>query len=257
MVTSFKYRLHEVGPVVYGGSLIYPFSQAGAVLNFYSDFAHEAPDEVFGGGMVSVGPDGKPAFGLSYNYCGRPEEGERVLVPLRKFQKPLADTCAAQPYLTLQSAGDVRWPHGRNYYMKSGFIGKIEAAVIDEVLDRYAFRPHAMVRTVFYQVGGAANRVPRDATAYWQRDAEFDVMIFAGWDGPVSANQNNANIEKVREHWRGMSRHVDGTYLNSEANPTSIKVRRTFGGNYKRLVAVKTKYDPANLFRMNSNIRPD
>ena len=190
VVTAFTYRLHEVGPIVYGGRLSYPFEQTRRVLNFFSDFAAEAPDEVFAGGMVSVGPDGKPAFGLAYNYCGKPEDGERVLAPLRKFQKPLTDTCKATSYLSLQTGSDANWPYGRNYYMKSGFIHKIEPAVIDEVVDRYSEHPRNGVMTVFYQVGGAANRVPRDATAYWERDAEFDIMIFAGWDAPAHAEMN-------------------------------------------------------------------
>lgn len=256
VVTAFSYRLHEVGPMVYGGRLSYPFRDARAMLNFYSDFAHEAPDEVFGGGGLVMGPDGKPVFGLSYNYCGSPEDGERVLAPLRKFRKPLTDTCQATPYLSLQTSSDANWPHGRNYYMKSGFIRKIEPAVIDEVVGRYSDKPHPGVMTVFYQVGGAANRVPREATAYWERDTEFDVMIFAGWDAAAHAEVNGENIEKVREHWAGMEPHVNGTYLNSEGEATLDKVRRTFGDNYERLVAVKTKYDPGNQFRMNANIKP-
>lgn len=256
VVTSFTFRLHEIGPVVYGGRMSFPFSQAREILNFYSEYAHDAPDEVFGGGGVAINANGEPSFGISYNYCGNPGDGEKALEPLRKFRKPLTDTCKAVPYLALQTSSDVNWPHGRNYYMKSGFIRKIETAVIDEVIERYTANPHRIVRTVFYQVGGAANRVARDATAYWQRDPEFDVMIFAGWDGPVSAQQNSENIEMVREHWYGMEPHVKGTYLNSEAEDNLDKVRRTYGDNYERLVQIKTKYDPANLFRMNSNIRP-
>lgn len=135
-------------------------------------------------------------------------------------------------------------------------LRRIEPAVIDEVVDRYRDHPQPLVWTVFYQVGGAANRVPRDATAYWERDAEFDVMIFAGWDAAAHAEVNSRNIARVREHWAGMERYVNGTYLNSEGEATLDKVRRTFGDNYDRLVAIKTKYDPGNLFRMNANIKP-
>ena len=256
VVTAFSYRLHQVGPMVYGGRLSYPFEQAREVLNFYAEFAAAAPDEVFGGGGIVLGPDGKPVFGLAYNYCGRPEDGERVLAPLRKFRKPLVDTCKATPYLTLQTSSDGNWPHGRNYYMKSGFIRRIEPAIIDEVVDRYSEHPRPGVMTVFYQVGGAANRVPRDATAYWERDAEFDVMIFSGWDNPAHADLHDGHVAAVREHWAGMEPHVVGTYLNSEGEATLDKVRRTFGDNYERLVKVKKQYDPGNLFRMNANIKP-
>jgi len=254
--TAFTFFLHEVGPIVYGGRLAYEFKDARDVLTFYADYAANAPDEVFGGCGLVVGPDGAPSFGLSYNYCGTPEDGERALAPLRKFRKPIADTCQATPYLTLQTSSDVNWPHGRNYYMKSGFIRRIEPAVIEEVIGRYANNPRAQVRTTFYQVGGAANRVPRDATAYWERDAEFDVMIFAAWDGPPHGEVNAQNVEAVREHWKGMEPHVNGVYLNSEGEASIDKVRATFGDNYARLVKVKTAYDPGNLFRMNANIPP-
>lgn len=254
VVTSFEYLLHAVGPTMLGGVLMFPLAQARDVLEFFAGFASSAPDELNTDVLLTTLPDGQRVVLIDVCWCGSVESGERALKPLREFRKTLQDTIAPTPYVLLQNSGDADYPIGRRYYFKSGFVGHIERALIGEMVGRFESSPLSSLNVVFVHHGGAVARVPRDATAFWHRDAGHSVILESSWDNPLDADKNT---EWVRSAWRVLEPFTDGFYVN-ELSPdeTERRIRANYGGNYDRLVDVKVKYDPANLFHMNANVNP-
>jgi len=254
VVTSLEFQLHLVGPTLLGGALLFHLAQAREVLRFFAEFAADAPDELNTDLILLTLPDGQRAVMIDACFCGTIEAGERALRPLREFRKPLLDAIAPTPYVRLQSDADADFPHGRSYYIKSGFLRGIEHALIDEVVSRFESSPLPAFKVVFVHHGGAIGRLRHDATAFSHRDARHTVILESAWDNRSDAE---ANIEWVRNTWRVVEPFTNGFYVNELATDESERrVRTNYGANYDRLVALKTKYDPNNLFRMNANVKP-
>ena len=254
VVTAFEYQLHPVGPTVLAGSVLHDYEHAREALRFYYEFSSTAPDELSADAALMTTPSGERLFGISVCYCGALDAGERVLEPLRAYGAPLAAQIAPIPYLQVQSAGDSIFPRGRRYYWKAQFLREISEAAIDTLLRAYASAPSAMALAVFQQVGGAIARVPPAATAYAQREAAYDCFPISIWEDPA---EDEANIRWAREVWTAMRPFsTGGVYVNNLGDEGEDRVRAAYGGNYERLVALKTRYDPTNLFRLNQNIRP-
>ena len=254
VVTAFEYRLHPVGPEVLAGTVLYRWPQARDALRFYYQFSSAAPDELSADAALMTTPSGERLLAISVCYCGALDEGWRVLEPLRRYGAPVEATIAPTPYLQVQAAGDSVFPRGRRYYWKAQFLRAISDAAIDALLAAYAGAPSVNALAVLQQVGGAIARVPAAATAYAQRDAAYDCFPIAIWDDPA---EDAANLRWARELWRALQPFsTGGVYLNNLGDEGEDRVRAAFGGNYDRLVALKTRYDPTNLFRLNQNIRP-
>lgn len=254
VVTSFEFQLHAVAPTLLGGSLIFPLAQARDVLDFFAGFASNAPDELNTDVLLTTLPDGQRVVLIDVCWCGSIESGERALKPLRQFGKSLEDTIAPTPYVRLQNSGDNDYPIGRRYYFKSGFVGHIDRALVDEMVARFESSPLSSLTVVFVHHGGAVRRVQRDATAFWHRDAGHTVILESSWDNPLDAEKNT---EWVRSTWRVLEPFTDGFYVNELApDETERRIRANYGDHYNRLAELKTKYDPGNLFRMNANIKP-
>ena len=258
VVTSFEYRLHPVGPVL-AGLLVYPLEQAKEIFRFHRGFAAAAPDELRLDAYLGTTPLG-PAAVVVACWCGAIEEGERVLQPLRAFGTPAMDTIAPVSYQTIQDQFETLLPEARtpgrlHYYWKSGFVNELSDAAIETFVDRFPSVPSRFSVAGLEQLGGAVSRVGETETAFCHRDSQYSFSVFGQWDGPAESDKN---LEWTRGIWAAMQPFVqDGAYVNYlTGDEGDAKIRAAYGANYERLVAVKTKYDPTNVFRLNQNIKP-
>jgi FAD/FMN-containing dehydrogenase len=257
VVTSFEYQLHPVSPRMYGGSLVYPLAKARDLLHFLAEFSEHQPDELFVDTMLGNLPQLGKVLAFSVCYSGAPEKGEDIVKPLRGFG-PVVDAVGPATYVQLQSAPDRGAAHGRGYYERSGFLVRLTPELIDAAVDcMHAAQPPGARIMFTGDCGGAFNRVARDATAFWNRDARSTLIVQAFWEDPRDAAASETHMRWARESFDRLSPHTKGFYVNTIAvDDPGQRVRATYGDNYPRLVALKRKYDPTNLFRRNANIDP-
>jgi FAD/FMN-containing dehydrogenase len=256
VVTTLEYQLHKVGPVL-AGMLVHPFGRAREALRFYRDFTQTAPDEltVFAGLMHS--PEGMPivAFVLCYN--GDLAEGERVLRPLRAFGPPLADQVTTMPYVALQSMLDRGFPGGMQVYWRSEFLKQLSDDAIDVLIDQFGKVTSPLSALLLEHFGGAVRRVHPDETAYDQRDADYNLVMVTRWTDPAEKDRHTAWARELNDAVRPfLTGRLYVNYIG--VGESADRVRAAYGaGKYERLVELKRKYDPTNLFRVNQNIRPE
>jgi FAD/FMN-containing dehydrogenase len=185
---------------------------------------------------------------------GQLEDGQRVLGPLRKGLPAVADQIGPVSYVQLQKAGDASFPRGHRFYWKAQFLRQISDGAIDTLLDRFPTVPSPRSFFVFQQVGGAISRVSPSATAYVNRDAAYDCFPVSIWTDPAG---DEAYIAWGREMYAAMrSFATGGVYVNNLGDEGEDRVKAAYGENCDRLAALKRKYDPDNLLRLNQNIRP-
>ncbi len=256
VVTSFEYRLHPVGPVVLGGAVAYPLARAKEVLRFYRQFAGACPDELSTQAGSFTLPDGTPVFAVGGCYCGSPEEGEKVLRPLRTFGQPVADLFGRIPYLQMQSMFDEYFPPGRHNYWKSNFLQTFSDEAI-ETFSAYVAQTPSPQTFIWFpgeHMHGAASRVGVNETAFAHREHPYNFSIFSVWSDPADTGKN---IRWTREFWEAMKPFMaEGVYVNYLEEEGDPRARVAYGPNYERLVTLKNKYDPTNFFRLNANIEP-
>jgi FAD/FMN-containing dehydrogenase len=264
VVTRFHYRLHHLEPTVLAGLILHAAGDAVQALRFYRDFIAEAPDELAVYLSLRTAPalpiipvhlQGKPVVGFVVCYAGPVEEGERVLRPLRRFGSPAADLVAAKPYITHQSTFDPTVPHGMHYYWKSHYLPPLSDSAIDTLVEHAWAKRSPFSYTIVFHMGGAVRRADDMATAFTGRDAEHAVNINAEWLGADDPNDDTGwarkMFEAVQPHGTG------GVYVNFLGDEGEDRVRVAYGAEkYERLARLKAKYDPANVFRLNQNIRP-
>jgi hypothetical protein len=266
VVTSFEYRLHEIGPIIYGGMLVCPPDRAGEVLRFLRDYMKDAPEDLgCAVAFVSAPPEPfvptemhfQPVLGIVVCWTGSMEEGERVLAPIREVATPLMDMVAPMPYTALQSMLDGGGPHGIRGYMKAEFLPELGDEAIDKIVAGGSSRPGPMVQLLMEPMGGAIGRVGDDETALGRRDVPWCYHALAMWMEP-DAETAEAHIAWARGLAADLKPHVtDGVYLNYTSDEGEDRVRSSYGEEkYGRLVALKDRYDPGNMFRLNQNIRP-
>jgi FAD/FMN-containing dehydrogenase len=254
VVTTFTFRLHPVGPTVVAGLVAHPLERAGEVLRFYRNFIETIPDEVNTVAGFLTTPEGVKVVAIAACHCGSIEDGQRTLRPLQEFGPPVLDQIGPVPYAAFQQALDPVFPRGRRYYWKSTLMSELSDGGIAELVKLYENVPSPMSLILLQQLGNAANRVPADATAFAHRDARWDGLLLSGWDDPV---QDAAQIEWTRLAWASLRPFsTGGVYVNGVADGDAEEIGGAFGGNYERLSALKAKYDPTNLFRVNANITP-
>jgi FAD/FMN-containing dehydrogenase len=266
VVTNFTFRLHPVGPTVATLLILYPEEQARELLAEWQRFTTTAPNEFSSNAFFWAVPSdpslpaeahGRRVLGLAGVYAGPVEEGERLFQPLRQLATPVLDLSMPLPYAVKQSAVDAFFPAGTlRYYWKSLYLNGLSAEAIDTMATCAATRPSSLTMVDLWAVGGAVARVPAEATAFGDRSAPFWLVFNTTWADPAESERN---IEWTRAFWRQMQPFArEGIYmnfpgLNEEGNRL---VRASHGVNYERLVALKNKFDPTNLFRLNQNIRP-
>ncbi len=254
VAVAFDFRLHPVSTVL-GGLVVHPIDRVRDVLRFYREFAPTQPDDLTTYAVVLTLPDGTPVVALVACYAGDPVEGEHALAPLRGFGQPMVDTVAPIPYLNMQGLIGPGFPHGRRNYWKSGMTNTIADETIDAIAEFGRRIPSPQTAIVIADCHGAYARVANGATAYAHRDLQFDLVILASW---IDAGADEANINWTRELFSALEPHLaDGIYVNDlDADDGQERIRRAYGENYERLARLKTRYDPVNLFRQNTNIPP-
>jgi FAD/FMN-containing dehydrogenase len=265
IATSFEYRLHQVGPIVLGGMLLHPFSRAKELLRFWRDYLEAAPDELGTAPAIFTAPPapfvpedmkGQLVAGLIVCYAGSPEEGEEWVRPLKEFGPPEVDLVQPMPYTVVQTLLDPSQPPGRRNYWKAENMNELSDEAIETLVDHAAALTSPFSFVVLEPKGRAISRVGEDESAFGGRDAAHSLYAFSMWENPA---EDEANIMWTREFMRAMEPFVTpGISLNFTSDQDQDRVKDFFGrgGKYERLIALKNKYDPDNLFRLNQNIKP-
>jgi FAD/FMN-containing dehydrogenase len=265
VVTSFQFRAHPVGPMVQLCAPFYALEDGSKALRAWRAFTSGAPDEVSSLAVVWSVPDHhefpeelrkRPVVILAAVHAGAPEDGARLMQPLREIAAPVLDMSGPIPWTALQAAFDPFFPKGHLYYWKSTNVHDLSDACIDTILAAAANRPSGLSDIPIWHLGGALSRVAADATGYGRRDAPYLVTAEATWTDPA---QNDRNIDWARRLVAAMKPFSrGGLYLNFAGfgEEKEAMLRDAYGQNYERLAAIKTQYDPKNLFRMNLNIKP-
>jgi len=253
VVTSLEYRLHPVDPIVLAGEVAWPFDQARDVLRYVLEFGERMPDELSLEPTLVWTPDGKPLISVEACWSADHASGEKLLAPLRRIGKPINDSIAPMPYVALQSSADAGLPAGNNYYAKSGFMPKLDEADIDLILATFLEAPTKFIMFM-ESYGGAYGRVPVEATAFPNRKEKFFLLIVSQWKG----NEDDArHLADLRGSWKRIDHLARGFYTNlADPDTTAAVIHDNYGPNFPRLSALKAKYDPMNLFRLNANVPP-
>jgi FAD/FMN-containing dehydrogenase len=268
VVTTFEYRLHPVGPEVMFVFVFYDGrgEKMKRAIQFYRDFCATAPDEVSSIGFTGVVPPGAehypeaihniPFFAIGALYAGVPDVGQEILRPLTHFESPLIDFSGVMPYVQAQTIFDEDYPTGWRYYWKSLNLNRLDDEVIDRIVEHSRRQPSPFSTTDLWHVGGAVRRFPADQSAFFGRQAAFLLNPEANWE---HAADDAANLRWVRDFSADMQQFSDGSrYLNFAGfqEEGDSMMRASYGPQHARLVALKNKYDPTNLFRLNQNIQP-
>lgn len=267
VVTSFEFRAYPVGPTVYLRCPLYPMELAAKSLKAWRDFMREAPEE-FGASFLYWSIPAIPWFPEAVHnkpvaiplviYVGDPADGERLSKPLGELGAPLVDLSGPMPWTSVQAMFDPFVPkQGLNYYWKSIYLEGLDDKVVDETVKWAGTIPSKNTYTVILPLSGALSRVKADATAFGRRDIPYLLELDSMWPDPKDTDRN---LAWTRKTWSDMQKHSNGAlYLNFPGlgEEGEHMVRSAVGSaNYQRLVEIKNKYDPTNLFRVNLNIKP-
>ena len=256
VVTTFIFRLHEVSPQMYGGTLVYPMEGARQLLRSFADFNAGAPDDLYIDTVLATGSTASQrfvAFGVCYS--GPVGDAERVVGPLRKLGKPIKDELKPSLYTELQHSGDLRGVSPLGNYGKGGLVDGITPALIESMVGSAETAPFDNLFMWLQHQGGAISRIRPDATAYFNRRASHNVGIFEAWS--MAAEDVGRRTEWVRSAWTQIESQTHGQYVNLAAtDDREARVHAAYGDNYPRLAALKKRYDPDNLFRLNANVKP-
>jgi Berberine and berberine like/FAD binding domain len=253
VVTSFEYRLHPVGPVL-GGMVLHPIARGVEALRFYREFTAAQPEDLQTWAAILTLPDGNVVVALIPCYVGSLDQGERLLQPLRRFGSPVADTIAPLPYVAMQQMFDPAFPPGRLNYWKSGLANRLTDEAIEAAVEYTSKVPSPHTALLFAELHGVYSRIGKTETAYYHRDLQYDLIILSGWTDPADTQRN---IDWTRELFAAWEPHLArAAYVNDLGDEGEDRARSAYGGNYARLAALKAKYDPTNLFRLNQNIMP-
>jgi FAD/FMN-containing dehydrogenase len=263
VVTEFEYRLHEVGPEVYALFAWFHGDDLHAAMDAFRDWTETAPRNASALAFTAHVPEleefpedswGEPAVAFLGSYRGDPERADEVYGPLWDAGTPIADLGGTMQFTDLQTMLDEDYPDGLRYYWKSIFVDGVTGELVD-LLERYnESAPSALSTVDVWHLGGAVADVPQDATAFWHRDRPFMVTFEANWEDP---SEDEANVSWARDGFAEteslpVASGRYGNFPGMEGDPA----RLIYGENYDRLVDVKTRYDPENLFHHNQNIAP-
>ncbi|MCS0587810.1 FAD-binding oxidoreductase [Massilia norwichensis] len=264
VVTLFQFALHPVGPEVTAGLVVFPAAQAQQVMRHYRDFVDALPDEMSVWAVLRQAPPlpflaadlhGTPIVALALFSPQAPDAVAPMLEQIRGFGQVLGEHVGAVPYEAWQKAFDPLLAPGARNYWKSHNFTRLSDEAIDVVL-RYAGAvptPHCEI--FLGLIGGKANTLPPDATAYPHRDVQFAMNVHGRWIDPAD---DDKVVSWAREFFAAAAPHAAGSvYINFLTQDEGTRIREAYGPNYGRLQAIKQRYDPDNLFRFNHNIRPD
>ncbi|HEY4284559.1 MAG TPA: FAD-binding oxidoreductase [Chthoniobacterales bacterium] len=262
VVTAFTYRMHPIS-TVYAGPMFYELSEAPDVIKWYREFLPASPDEMNGFFLFLSVPPGPPfpehlhlkkMCGVIWTYSGDMAKAEDAFKPIRAFKKAALDLVGPLPVPVLQSMFDPIYPPGHQWYWRADFVNEISDEAIAKHVQFAEKMPTWQSTMHVYPIDGAASRVGKDETAWNYRQAKWASVI-------VGVDPDPANKEKItawtKDYYDALHPHsAGGAYVNFMMDEGEDRVKATYGDNYNRLVAIKAKYDPNNLFRVNQNIRP-
>ena len=264
VVTSFLFRTNPAG-TIYGGPIIFDLADAATVMRWYREFQLNAPDEFYIFlGLQTVPPGdpfpkehwGKKMCALLVSHNGPIADGEKAVNAIRAaLPKPIIDWAQPMPYTAIQTLFDPLLPKGLQWYWKGDFVKDLPDAAVDAYVEHAGKLPTVLSGVHIYPVDGAVHRHKKDATAWGYRDAAWSMVIFGVDPDPAKAP---ALKQWAQDYWAAVHPfNLAGAYANFMMDDEGeARVRAAYGGNYDRLAALKKKYDPANLFRVNQNIRP-
>lgn len=263
IVTKFTYRLHQVGPEVCSGLIVHPMADAKKLLTFYREFVETLPDDVTIWVVLRKAPPlpflpaewhGKEILVFAALCAGDMASGEAALKPLRDFGNPIADVIGPHPFVGFQQAFDPLLTPGMRNYWKSHDFDEMTDGMIDAAIDAVSNLPSPHTEFVFAQMGGATSRVESGATAYRDRTMKFVMNVHGRWE---TAAEDTACVAWCRQIFDAMTPYsTGGVYVNFLTAEEGGRVKEAYGSGYDRLVTLKRKYDPTNLFRLNQNIKP-
>ncbi len=263
VVTRFDFQLHPVGPDVLSGLIVFPFEQAKVVISQFARFTETMPEELNVWMVTRKAPPlpflpaevhGREMIALALCYVGDPEEGERLIAPLREFGTVLGEHVGVQPYTAWQQAFDPLLAKGARNYWKSHNFAQISDGVIDAIVEYAARLPSPHCEIFIGTIGGQTTRVAPEAMAYSSRDANYVMNVHGRWETPA---EDERCIAWAREFFaRSQPFASSGAYINFLTQEETDRIAFAYGATWNQLVELKSKYDPTNLFRMNQNIKP-
>ncbi|HEV8581965.1 MAG TPA: FAD-binding oxidoreductase [Thermoanaerobaculia bacterium] len=264
VATSFEYQLYPVGPEIMAGIIAWRAEEAPAVVEMYHKLAAQAPEELTCVLLLRIAPPapwlpkeihGQPIIAMVLCHSGPVKEGEELVAPIKALGSPVGDIVQRRSYVSQQALLDATQPKGRRYYWKSEYLPRAEPEMLSKLQEhaRSLRSPHSAI--VLFPVGGALGQLPEEHSPAGNRDAELVLNITSAWE---KAEDDAANIEWTRAVWRDLRRFsTGGTYINFlTEEETGDRIHAAYGKNYERLVEVKARWDPGNLFFMNKNIAP-
>ena len=263
VVTSFEFRLHEVGPEVLSGLIVHPFDNAAGLLRGYRELAARHPDELACWVVLRKAPPlpflpepvhGKEVVVFAMCYAGDLEQGRQAIKPIEGLGEPIANVVGPHPYAGWQAAFDPLLAPGARNYWKSHDFTVLSDDAIGRVVEYAGRLPSAHSEIFIGHIGGATRRVPDTATAYAHRDTEFVMNVHTRWE---DAEQDRTCIAWAREFFVASAPFASGgAYMNFLTDDEAARIEAAYGENYARLTQLKARYDPGNLFSVNQNIRP-
>jgi FAD/FMN-containing dehydrogenase len=256
VAASLEYRLHPLRTIV-GGLIAHPFEAAGELMRFYREAVASCPDELTVFAALAHAPDGSgmklSAFIVCH--CGEPEQAERDLAPFKAFGSPIMVEVGPMPYPVINTILDANYPTGSLNYWLSAFTDGLDDGLIDTAVARFATTPSPTNAIVIEHFHGAVTRVGVADTAVPHREPGWNLLLPSVWTDPATTDEN---IAWSRETFAALEEHFAGgrwlNYLGDDQGNEAI--RSAYGPNYERLVKVKRRYDPQNVFHLNHNIAP-
>jgi FAD/FMN-containing dehydrogenase len=264
VAVNFEYDLYEVGPEIMGGVVAWPAEEAPKVLDLYRKINEDAPRELTCVAGMRIAPPapwlpesihGKPIVMLIACDTGPMDEAKARLAEIKSFGSPVGDVIQPRPYVVQQSLLDATQPNGRRYYWKSEYLSGHDPELLSTVIDHAGRLPSPHSAILLFPLDGALNSVPEDESAVGNRGTKTVINIAGSWE---SSADDEANVAWARGAWEDIRRFsTGGTYINFlNEEESGERLHDAYGDNYNRLIEVKTKWDPTNLFRMNKNIAP-
>jgi len=254
IVTNFDFQLHPMQRTVVGGDILFPGAKIRDVFEVYREYGVNAPDDLYCDVFLYSGMEGADVVaGFHVCWSGPESEAETVLAPLRAIGTPVVDSIQAWDYVELQRSGDNTEPRVQAEYMKAGFVNDMPDSLIDAIVEGVEPQDGRSVVLYFQQSGGAIGEVASDATAFAQRDSIANMFCVVAWPEEADASPN---IEYIRRYWATLEPATDGYYTVDTADESRAVRHGNYQGNFPRLLEIKRRYDPTNLFRLNANINP-
>ncbi|MGE5255245.1 MAG: FAD-binding oxidoreductase [Hyphomicrobiales bacterium] len=263
VVTRFEFKLHPVGPEIIAGLLVFPFDQAGQVLRHYREYTASAPEEINVWAVLRKAPPlpflpadvhGREVVVLAVFYAGDTTGSQKLIEPLRRFGKAHGEHIGAQPYAQWQQAFDPLLTPGARNYWKSHNFTEVSDGALETVIQFAGRLPTPQCEIFLGLIGGAANRISADATAWGHRDTKFILNVHGRWDDPADDKRCMA---WARDFFKASAPYASaGAYTNFMTEDETDRVAAAYGSSYARLAQIKRRYDPENIFHMNQNIKP-